>query len=84
MRLMWEQHSKEEDWGFLLIDARNLFNEENRTAMLLAVRHEWPGGAQFTFNFYHHWATLVVRNTPDGSGHFLHSKEGVTQGDPLP
>ena len=27
--------------------------------------------------------TLVVRNTEDGSGHFLHSKEGVTQGDPL-
>ena len=26
------------------------------------------------------WA---VRHTEDGSGHFLHSKEGVTQGDPL-
>ena len=26
---------------------------------------------------------LVVRDTGDGSGHFLHSKEGVTQGDPL-
>ena len=26
---------------------------------------------------------MVVRNTSDGSGHFLHSKEGVTQGDPL-
>ena len=51
--------------------------------MLWAVRHEWPGGAQFTFNCYHHWAMLVVRNTMDRSGHFLHSKEGVTQGDPL-
>ena len=37
----------------------------------------------FTFNCYRHWATLVVRNTADGSGHLLHSKEGVTQGDPL-
>ena len=26
----------------------------------------------------------MVRDTGDGSGHFLHSKEGVTQGDPLP
>ena len=51
--------------------------------MLWAVRNEWPSGAQFTFNCYHHWATLVVRDTRDGSGHFLHSKEGVTQGDPL-
>ena len=39
--------------------------------------------AQFTYNCYRHWPTLVVRNTEDGSGHFLHSKEGVTQGDPL-
>ena len=51
--------------------------------MLWAVWHDWLGGAQFTFNCYRHWATLVVRDTADGSGHFLHSKEGVTQGDPL-
>ena len=82
-RLQWAQHSQEEDWGFLLIDARNAFNEENRKAMLWAIRHKWTSGAQFTYNCYHHWATLVVRNTEDGSGHFLHSKEGVTQGDPL-
>ena len=49
-RLQWTQHSQEKEWGFLLIDARNAFNEENWTAMLWAVRHEWPGGAQFTFN----------------------------------
>ena len=83
MCVLWEEHSQEEDWGFLLIDAHNAFNEENRTAMLWAVRHEWPSGAQFTFNCYRHWATLVVRDIGDGSGHFLHSKEGVTQGDPL-
>ena len=51
--------------------------------MLWAVRHEWPSGAHFTFNCYPHWATLVVRDTGDGSCHFLHSKEAVTQGDPL-
>ena len=83
-RLQWAQHSdEEEDWGFLLIDARNAFNEENRTAMLWAVRYEWPSGARFTYNCYRHWSTLVVQNTEDGSGHFLHSKEGVTKGDPL-
>ena len=83
MHVLWEEHKKEEDWGFLLIDARNAFNEENRTAMLWDVRHEWPSGPQFTFNCYRHWATLVVRDIGYGSGHFLHSKEGVTQGDPL-
>ena len=51
--------------------------------MLWAVRHEWPSGAQFMFNCYRHWATLVVWDTGDGSGHFLHSKEGVTHGGSL-
>ena len=59
MCILWEEHSQEEDWVFLLIDARNAFNEENRTAMLCSVRHEWPSGAQFTFTFYCYWATLV-------------------------
>ena len=51
--------------------------------MLLYVWHEWPIGAQFTFNCYRHWAILVVRDMGGGLGQFLHSKEGVTQGDPL-
>ena len=74
MRVLWEEHNQEEDWGFLLIDARNAFNEENWTAMVWAVRNEWPSGAQFMFNCYLHWATLVVQDTGDRSGHFLHSK----------
>ena len=51
--------------------------------MLWAVRHEWPSGTHFNFNCYRHWYTLVVRDTEDGSGYFLYSKEGVTQGGPL-
>ena len=66
IRVLWEEHKKEEDWWFLLIDAHNAFNEENLTAMLWAVRHEWPSGLQFTFNCYLHWATLVVRDIGDG------------------
>ena len=37
----------------------------------------------FTFNCYRHWATLVVRDTGDGSVHLLQIKEFVTQWDPL-
>ena len=50
MRVLWEEQKTEEDWGFLLIDAHNAFNEENRTDMLWGVWHEWPSGEQFTFN----------------------------------
>ena len=48
--------------------------------MLWAFRHEWPRGAQFTFNCYCHWAPLVVCNTDYGSGHFLHSNEIMDKG----
>ena len=51
--------------------------------MLWAVCHEWPSDAQFTFNCNCLWATLVVRDTEEGSGQFLNSKEGMTQGGPL-
>ena len=27
LQLLWKHHSQEEDWGFLLIDAHNAFNE---------------------------------------------------------
>ena len=60
IRLLWEMHAAEEEWGFLLIDAKNAFNEGNRLAMLWTVRHKWPSGARFTFNCYKHWTTLVV------------------------
>ena len=46
MRHLWQQHDQEEDWGYLLIDAHNAFNEENYTAMIWYVQHEWPSGAQ--------------------------------------
>jgi hypothetical protein len=82
MNHMWELHSMEEEWGFLLIDASNAFNEQNRTQMLWTVRHEWPSGTKFTFNCYKHWGTLVVRSN-NGTGVFLFGREGITQGDPL-
>ena len=71
MRLLWQKNSQEWYWFFLLIEARNFFNEGNWTAMLWGVQFEWPGGVQFIFNWYCHWATLVVRDAK-GSGHFLH------------
>ena len=79
---LWKVHQMEEDWGFLLIDAANAFNEANRTGMLWTVRHKWPSGARFTFNCYRHWAVLMIRGNT-GVAAFVFSKEGATQGDPL-
>ena len=50
--------------------------------MLWVVCHKWPSGVRFAFNCYRHWSTLVIR-AGDGTGNFLHRKEGVTQGYPL-
>ena len=80
---LWRQHEDDEEWGFLLVDARNAFNEGNRHAFLWTIRPRWPSGARFTFNCYKHWSMLILRN-PDGQDcEALHSREGVTQGDPL-
>ena len=62
MRVLWEEHAQEEDWGFLLIDTHNAFNEEIRTAILWVVRHKWPSGKNFTFKCYPHWSTLGMRD----------------------
>ena len=70
VRILWQQHAQEEDWGFLLIDACNMFTEENCTAMLWEVQYEWHSGTRFAFNCYRHWATLVIRAV-DGTGNFL-------------
>eukprot|EP00957_Ditylum_brightwellii_P105953 8081667-Ditylum_brightwellii.AAC.1 len=50
--------------------------------MLWTVRHRWPAGAHFVFNCYRHWAQLVIRQ-PRSDPVVLHSREGVTQGDPI-
>ena len=44
MRLLWQQHSQEEDRGVLLVDSLNLFNVENHMVMLWAVWFECPSG----------------------------------------
>lgn len=75
-------HSQEEEWGFLLIDARNAFNEMNRHPMLWTTRHEWPNGACFIFNCHKHWSILVIRGK-EGPAVFIPSCTGVTQGDAL-
>ena len=79
---MWEKMNKEEEVGFTLVDARNAFNEMNRTAMLWTVRHLWPTGITFAFNCYRHHSTLTIRGDKRTTCH-LHSQEGVTQGCPL-
>ena len=50
--------------------------------MLWTVRHRWQAGARFSFNFYKHWAQLLLRQLGELPVTIL-SREGVTQGDPL-
>ena len=50
--------------------------------MMWAVQDKWPNGPWFEFNWYRHWATLLIRSG-NGMSHLLHIKGGVTQGDPL-
>jgi hypothetical protein len=72
-----QQQQQQQEWGFLLIDAKNAFNE------MWTVWHKWPLGTRFVFNCYKHWASTLMLQSNNGTGTFLYSKEGVTQRDPL-
>ena len=84
IRSMCDEHeSDKEDWGLLLIGAKNAFNEGNRKIMFWVVRHKWPSSARFMFNLYRHQSVLVVRCESKKKTIFLYSSEGSTQGCPL-
>ena len=82
VQALWDENLTTKDWGFLLVDSNNAFNEINRVGMLWTVRDLWPYRDCFFFNLYCHWSFLVLRNR-NGKAIFLHIKEGTTQGDPL-
>ena len=82
VQTLWDKNSNTKDWGFLLVDAKNAFNEIIRFGILWMVRHLWPSRASFVFNFYLRWSYLVLQNG-NGTASFLHSKVGVTQGGTL-
>ena len=79
----WTATATDDNFGFLLIDARNAFNELDRNMMLYVLRHIWPQGARFIFNSYHHWSTILFHNHITGTATPIVSACGVTQGDPL-
>ena len=78
VRELFDLHS-DDGWGVLLVDARNAFNSVNRVAALWNARVLWLWCSHFLFNSYRGYARLLIQ----GSDHFLLSKEGVMQGDPL-
>ena len=45
VQCIWESNSTKENWVFLLVDAKNSFNDINRFRILWKVRHLWHSGA---------------------------------------
>ena len=68
--------------GTTLVDARKGFNKLSRLAILWNVRHRWPAGERFAFNYYRHWAQHILHQLGKPPVKIL-SKEGITQGDPI-
>jgi hypothetical protein len=56
----WDRLSETVDFGTLLIDAKNAFNELNRCLMLSNVRHLWTSASRYMFKMYSHQSTLLV------------------------
>ena len=47
VQYIWDANLSTENWGFLLVDAQNAFNEINRIEMLWKVLHLWPSRDHF-------------------------------------
>ena len=82
VQYIWGANSTEENYVYPLVDANNSFNQINWIGMLWTVRHLWPFGARFVFNCYCNHSSLVLINW-DVTSNIIHSREGVTHGDPL-
>ena len=77
VRSLWDAHKYEEDdWGVLLIDTRNPFNEGNHEMMVRIARCECPYGSRFLFNIHSHHSVLVARGEAASKIIFFHIKEG--------
>ena len=82
VQAIWDSKLSTKNWGFLLMDAKNVFNEINHIVMIFTVCHLSTYKARFVFNFCCHWSLLILKNG-NGMVSFLHSRKGVTQGYPL-
>ena len=56
VQYIWDANYTKENWGFLLIDARDAFNEINLIIMLWMVCNLWTSGARFVLNCYSNWS----------------------------
>jgi hypothetical protein len=79
----WDKLCDTADFGSLLIDAKNAFNEVNRYLALWNIRHLWPSASRYMHNLYKHQSTLLVRDSLAGECHRLDSAEGMVQGCPM-
>ena len=76
---IWYANSTEENWGFLLVNENNTFNEINWIRIWWTVHYSWPSVACLVLNCYRHHYSLVLRNG-DGMSNIIHIREGLTQG----
>ena len=80
----WKTWKNIENCGIVIIHGYStLKNRHNKHTMIWEVRHKCPSGAQYTFNCYRNWSTLVIRDAV-GTDHFLYIKGGMNQTPPPP
>ena len=79
----WDAQADQPDFGFLQIDAKNAFNELDRTMMLYVTRYLWPHGARYAYNCYKHWSVVLFHDPTSGIATKIFSATGVVQGCPL-
>ena len=50
VQALWDKYWTTKDWGFLMVEAKNVFSDIDRVGILWKVRHLWTSVACFVFN----------------------------------
>ena len=69
---------KSEPGGMTLYDAHNGFSNLIRLEILYMLSHHWPDWGQLDFNWYKHWAQLLLHQNRQQTA-ILIIREGVAQ-----
>ena len=80
-KYIWDAKLSTKGWYFLLVDAKNAFNELNHIGMLWTVSIYVHPELVF-FHCYRQWSSLVLCNG-NGTASSLDSREVMIQGVPL-
>ena len=78
MKSLHDANAGNDNWGILLLDASDVFNEGDVKMMAWTVRHLWPTGSRFVFNLHRHHSKPIMHGAAAKRSFLLDCREGTS------